>query len=295
MLRDDIPSESGRGTAVAFATYGMWGLLPLYWKQLHEVDPLQIICHRVVWALLFAFLVLAARGRLGALAAIYRDRRRRGAAIAGGILIAANWGIYIWAVNAGFIAESALGYYINPLLSIALGALFFKESFDRFTAWAVAIAAVGVAAASIMMGVPPWISLVLALTFALYGAVKKKAGFDPVEGLAAETLAVAPLALAYLAAEHLAGRGALGGPGLKPNLMLVLSGVVTAIPLLCFGYASNRITLQRMGFVQYLSPSIQLVLGLVVYGEKLTPPLAVAFASVIAAAALYATTRRRAG
>ncbi len=286
-------SETGRGTLMAFATYTMWGLLPIYWKQLRSVDPLQILCHRISWALLFAVAILAATRELGSLAAIFRDRRRVASVAASGFLITANWGVYIWAVNAGRLAEASLGYYINPLLSVALGTLFFKERIDRWTAVAVAVAAAGVIAASIMLGSPPWVSLALAASFALYGAVKKKTGLGPVAGLAAETVFVAPLALAWLVREHLAGRGAFGGPDLKVNAMLVLAGVVTALPLLAFAYATTRITLQRLGFVQYLSPSLQLALGLLVYGERLTPPLAVAFATVIAAVLAYALTRDR--
>jgi chloramphenicol-sensitive protein RarD len=285
-------SASSIGTLVAFATYGMWGLFPLYWKQLKSVDPVQIICHRIVWAMVFALLLLAATRKLGTLAAITKDRKRAPAMVASGFFITANWGIYIVAINGGRIMESALGYYITPLLSVALGAIVFKERLDRWTAIAVGVAAAGVAAASIMLGTLPWISLALAATFALYGAVKKKVGLGPVEGLAAETLAMSPFALAWLVAEGLAGRGALGGPDLKVNAMLVLAGVVTAVPLLCFAFAANRITLQRMGFIQYVSPSLQLTLGILVYGERLTPPLAVAFATVIAAVLIYALTRR---
>jgi len=284
-------SESGRGTLAAFATYGMWGLFPLYWKQLTSVDPLQTLSHRIVWAAVFTAIVLVATKRFGAIAAIFRNRRSAFFVIASGLLITANWGIYIAAVNSGHITESSLGYYINPLVSVAFGALFFKERPDRWTKAAVLVAALGIAAASIMLGSPPWISLALAFSFALYGALKKKIGLGPAEGLAAETLVVAPIAIAYLAVEHLGGRGALGGPDLTVNILLVLAGLVTAVPLLTFAWATNRITLQRMGFIQYLSPSLQLCLGLLVYHEKLSPPLGVAFVTVVAAVLIYALSR----
>jgi chloramphenicol-sensitive protein RarD len=159
----------------------------------------------------------------------------------------------------------------------------------------VSVAAAGVAAASILLGSPPWISLALAFSFALYGAAKKKLGLGPAEGLAAETLVVTPFAIAYLIVEHLGGRGALGGPDLKASILLVLAGVVTAIPLLTFAYATNRITLQRLGFIQYLSPSLQLALGLVVYRESFSPPLGIAFVTVIAAVLIYALSRNIVG
>jgi chloramphenicol-sensitive protein RarD len=155
----------------------------------------------------------------------------------------------------------------------------------------VIIAALGVIVASLMIGAPPWISLTLALTFGGYGLIKKKAGLDPMTGLAAETLVIVPFALAFLAARHLAGAGALGGGDGVATLLLVLAGPVTAIPLLTFAYAANRITLQRLGFFQYISPSGQLALGVLAYHEKLSPALYVAFGTVIAAVILYASTR----
>ena len=291
----DGSGESRRGTIAAFATYGMWGLFPLYWKQLAAVDPVQILCHRIFWAAIFSVLLLAASRRLGDLAAIFKSRAGLLSVACSGALITFNWGIYIWAVNHGRITESSLGYYINPLLSIVLGAVFFRERLDRWTKAAFLVAAAGVAGASIMLGTPPWISLALATSFALYGAVKKRIGLEPALGLAAETLIVAPLAIAYLMVMGARGEGALGGPDLKANVLLVLAGVVTAVPLLSFAYATNRISLQRIGFIQYLSPSFQLALGLAVYGERLSAPLALAFATVIAAVLIYALSRRAAG
>jgi chloramphenicol-sensitive protein RarD len=284
-------STARLGTLAAFGAYGFWGLFPLYWKRLAGVDPVQILCHRIFWAAVFTIAVLALRGRLGALTEVLRSRKRLAALLASALLVTTNWGVYIWAVNNGHLTESALGYYINPLLSVAIGALLLGERLDRWTRLAVGIATLGVTLASFMIGSPPWISLMLAASFALYGYVKKRLGLDPLAGLAAETFLLAPLALAYLVFEQLSGRGGFGGSDQVATFMLAFSGIVTAIPLLCFASAANKITLTRMGFIQFVSPSSQLSLSLFLYHEKLTAPMAVAFATVIAAVAIYAATR----
>jgi chloramphenicol-sensitive protein RarD len=281
------------GTIAGLAAYVAWGLLPLYWKRLSSVESLQILAHRIVWALVFTLLALAATRRLGSLAALFKDRRRALYAAAASVLITCNWGIYIWAVNSDHVTESSLGYYINPLVSVALGALFFRERMDSWTKWAVGLAAAGVALASVLMGGLPWISLALAFSFGLYGLVKKKAGLDALPGLAAETLIASPFALAFLAFRHASGAGAFGGGDHVATAMLCLAGVVTAIPLLCFATAANRITLQKLGFIQYVSPTLQFALGLFAFGETIGPPMIVAFATVIGAVALYAFTRGR--
>ncbi|MGO8694983.1 MAG: EamA family transporter RarD [Rectinemataceae bacterium] len=285
---------SSAGTAAAFVTYAMWGLFPLYWKRLEVLDSFQILCHRIVWAAAFTLLLLGAQGRLGELVRFFRNGRRAATAFVGAVLISVNWGTYIWAVNSGHVTESSLGYFINPLLSVVLGAIAFKEHMDRWTVAAVAIAAAGVGYASIMLGSVPWISLVLATSFALYGAVKKKAALDPIMGLAAETIAASPFALAFLVFRHARGLAVFGGSDGVATAMLVLAGIVTAVPLITFAFATNRITLQRMGFIQYVSPAGQLALGLFVYGERLNGALRIAFAAVIVAVLIYASTRGRA-
>jgi chloramphenicol-sensitive protein RarD len=285
------PRELRVGTAAAFAAYSLWGLFPLYWKRLSGVESLQILAHRIVWAAAFTLLALLARGKLKSLAALFKDRRRSLYAVSASVLITVNWGTYIWAVNAGHVTESSLGYYINPLVSVALGAIFFRDRMDKWTSAAVGIAAVGVAAASILLRSLPWISLALATSFGFYGLVKKKAGLEPLTGLAAETLFASPLALAFLAARHAGGAGSFGGPDTVATIMLVLAGLVTAVPLLCFAAAANRITLTQMGFIQYVSPTLQLALGVFVFGERVKPPMIVAFVTVIGAVALYAFTR----
>ncbi len=291
---DTSSRELKIGTAAAFGAYMLWGLFPLYWKRLSGVESLQILSHRIVWAAAFTIAALLVTGKMPSLAALFKERRRALYAACAAVLITINWGTYIWAVNSGHVTESSLGYYINPLVSVALGALFFRERMDRWTSWAVGIAAAGVAGASILMGRVPWISLALAGSFGLYGLVKKKAGLAPLVGLAAETLIASPFALAFLVFRHSTGSGSFGGPDTAATIMLFLAGVVTAVPLLLFAAAANRITLTRMGFIQYVSPTLQLALGVLVYGESVKAPMAVAFATVIGAVVLYAFTRPRA-
>ena len=283
--------EQTLGTLAALAAYGLWGLLPVYWKLLSSVEPLQILAHRIVWALLFALVLLVATRKLPELVGLLRDWKRARYAMAASILVTLNWGTYIWAVNSGHVVESSLGYYINPLVSVALGAIFFRERLDKPTIAALCVASAGVVAATVISGQLPWISLVLAFSFGFYGLVKKKAGLPPLVGLAAETLFVSPLALAFLLARGAAGAGSFASGRPDISAFLAFAGVVTALPLLSFAAAANRITLTRLGFIQYLSPSLQLLLGLLAFGESVRLPMVVAFASVLVAVAIYVFPR----
>lgn len=278
------------GTLAAFAAYGMWGVFPLYWSQLANVRAVEVLCHRVVWSGLFLLVALAWKGRLGDILGIWRKRSSALAVAGCSALISVNWGVYIWAIQVGRVTESSLGYYITPLLSVALGAFFFHEKLDRWTKAAVALAVLGVGVAAWRQGSLPWVAVVLSISFALYGAFKKLAGLDALSGLAAETLVSMPFALGYLALIH---GGALFTAGPKAATLLVLGGPVTALPLLTFAYAAVRIPLQRLGFIQYFSPTLQLLLGIFVLGEHLSGPMAFAFGIVLAAVLLYAFTRPR--
>jgi chloramphenicol-sensitive protein RarD len=270
----------------------MWGLFPIYWKQIASIDALHILGHRVFWSAIFLLAVVWAQGQLGQLGQIFRDKRSFLAVVACGLLITANWGIYIWAVNSGRVTETSLGYYVTPLLSVALGSLFFNEKMDKWIVASITIAGLGVAVAAAMIGKWPWVSASLAASFSIYSALKKKMGLYALTGLAAETLVVAPIALAFLFWLHGASHGSFFGPDAKSATFLIVAGPVTALPLLTFAYAAVRIPLQRIGFIQYFSPTIQLVIGLMLYGEVLSPPMMMAFATVVVAVALYLGTRR---
>ncbi|MCP5452494.1 MAG: EamA family transporter RarD [Spirochaetaceae bacterium] len=288
--RDKSRTES-IGMLFGVGAYGLWGLFPLYWKRLSSVPSLQILMHRIAWAFALTFALALLLGKRRLIAELLRDRRRLGATIAAGFLVSLNWGIYIWAVNAGHIVETSIGYFLNPLVSVALGSLVLKEKIDRGIKAACAIAAVGIAVLTVSYGKLPWIALSLAATFSLYGLIKKLTNLDGLTGLAMETAPVMPFAIGYLVFEELAGRGAFGRVGGVETAMLVLAGAVTALPLFFFAEGVKRVPLSRMGFLQYISPTLQLALGLFVFGETLTAPKAAAFAFIVAALVVFAATR----
>ena len=283
------------GTIAAFGAYVMWGLLPLYWRMLASVPSSQILGNRIVWAAAFCAILLAARKRFGEIARLFKDKNTLAIVLAAACVITVNWGLYIWSINSGHVLEASLGYYINPLFSVLLGAVFFSEHVDRWTGGAVAVASAGIVGAAIAYGSVPWISLGLGLSFAVYGALKKKLHLDPLLGLAVETLAVTPFALAYLVSRQAAGDGSFWNAGAPITVLLAVAGVVTALPLFCFAAAANSISLQKMGFIQYVSPTLQLLLGLLVFRETPSPALFVAFGCVIVAVMMYLFSRKKAG
>jgi len=280
-----------QGFWAAALAYGLWGILPIYWKLLSHVDPLQILAHRILWAAVFCVVLLVGTRDVKSLRKALGTRKHVLLVLCAALLVTLNWGLYIYAVTSGHVIESALGYYINPLLSVVLGGLLFRERIDKWTAVAVGIAAAGIVAAGLLYGKVPWLSLLLAITFALYGVTKKKLNFPPITSLALETFFAAPFALAFLSVVHAQGKGAFVGAGLDVSMLLALAGVVTAVPLLLFGVAATSISLQFMGFLQYITPTAMLLLGLFAYGEKPNRAIVVAFAGVLVAVMIFAGTR----
>jgi len=280
-----------QGLMAAVLAYGLWGILPIYWKLLSQVDPLQILAHRIVWAAVFCVFLLLIMRNLRSLKAALNTKKNILLVICASALVTVNWGLYIYAVTSGHVIESALGYYINPLLSVVLGGLFFQEKIDRWTRIAIGIAAAGIVAAGILYGKVPWISLFLAASFALYGATKKKLNFPPITSLALETFIAAPFALVFLSIVHARGYGSFGTAGLGVSILLAVAGIVTAIPLLCFGVAATSISLQFMGFIQYLTPTAMLLLGFFLYNEKPNRAIVVAFIGVLTAVVIFVVTR----
>lgn len=280
-----------RGTLYGIAAYGLWGMFPLYWKLLSRVPALQILAHRVVWAFVLTTILSLALGKGKDFSVLLRQPRRLLATIATGFLVTANWGIYIWAVNVGRIIETSLGYYLNPLISIALGVIVLKEKIDKGILAASGMAVIGISILTVSYGQLPWVALSLGVTFALYGLIKKMVGLDALSGLAMETAPVFPVALAYLVVEHAAGRGSFMQIGTQETILLALAGAVTAIPLFFYAEGVKRIPLSRMGFLQYISPSGQLLIGVLVFKETLDAPRAIAFAFILSALAVYAFTR----
>ncbi len=245
----------------------IWGFLPIYWKLIADVPALETLAHRIVWSLLFLFVVLLATRNWDWVRPTLRDRRKLTYTLIASVLLSFNWGLFIWAINIGEILSASLGYYINPLLSVIIGVLFFKEKLRPGQWAAIAIAASGVIWLTVSFGQLPWIGLALALSFGLYGALKKMAVLGSVEGLTIETAAVFLPALIYLIYLATQGTGSFGTAGGATTLTLVGTGVATAIPLLLFAGAAQRIPLSMVGMMQYIAPTIQLFLGVFVYNE----------------------------
>ena len=290
-------SEAGldrRGVWIAVAAYVAWGLMPLYWHLLKVVPSMQIMAHRVVWsALLVCGWLFYKYGRGWLRETLSRPRAAPLLALSG-VLIAVNWGLYIWAVNAGHVVESALGYFINPLFSVMLGVLVLHERLNRVQWLSVAIAAVGVLWLTLNYGGFPWIALALAGSFGIYGVVRKLLGAPPVRGLGIENLYLLPAALAFLAWAEISGQGHLFAHGDAPSWgpgvagLLVFGGVLTALPLIGFAAAVQRIPYSLVGLLQYISPTLQLLVGVLVLGEPFGRERAIGFAFIWIALALYA-------
>jgi chloramphenicol-sensitive protein RarD len=256
-----------RGIAYAAAAYLLWGVFPIYFKALQHVAPLEILGHRIVWSLAVCAVLLLALRRLQWLADLRRQPRVLAWFVASSVLVAANWFVYIWAVNAGRVVDASLGYFINPLVNVLIGAAFLHERLRRAQWLAVAIAAAGVAWLTWQAGAVPWIGLVLALTFGLYGLLRKTAALGAIEGLSLETLLLTPVAAAYLL--WLAHSGASGfvEADATTRLLLLAAGPVTAVPLLLFAAGARRIPFSTLGLLQYLGPSLQLLIGVWLYHE----------------------------
>ncbi len=247
-----------------------WGLLPLYWKLLKEIPADEILAHRIFWSFLFVGGILLYRNGMGVLKETVKDRKNVRNVLLCAFFITINWGTYIWAVNSGNILQSSMGYYINPLMVVLLGMTVLKEKLNVFQYISIGFAAVGVAVLAIQYGRIPWVSLLLASSFALYGLFKKLLKAEALVGMALETTVLMPLALGYVLFKLFTGQSALYSVSLSTILILLLSGIATATPLLWYAMGSARVKLSTMGFLQYIAPTISLFLGVFVYGEEFT-------------------------
>lgn len=286
-------SQTMRGLVAMIAVSAIWGVIPLYYHLLAHVPPLEILSHRTLWSFLFFGAVLAAQHRLGAVPWLLRGRSAWVVAI-GALMISTNWFVFILAIQIGKVVESSLGYYIFPLVAVSLGVVFLGERLSRGQVWAVGLAALAVVVLTLGLGVAPWIALILAFSFGLYGLVKKQLSAGPVVSVTAEVALLAPLALVWLAGLHSglwqdgSGRaGAVFGRDWVTTALLMLSGPLTAGPLILFSYASRRITLSSVGLIQYINPTLQFLCAVLVLGEGITPWHGVAFTLIWAALALY--------
>lgn len=273
------------GVLYGLSAYALWGLFPLFFKQLQAASALEVVLHRMVWSLVFVLLVLAVLRRWSWLADVRRSPALLGKFAVSAMLLAANWLSYIWAVNNGHVLDASLGYFILPLINVALGFVFLHER-PRKAQWAAfALAASGVLWMAVQSGHVPWLALLIALTFGFYGLMRKVAVLGPLEGMSLETLLLAPIALvALLWGNH---TGELPAHDGHTWLFFVLSGPVTAIPLLLFAAGARRVPLSTMGILQYITPTILVLMGVFLYGEAFAGPRAQGFVLIWSALALY--------
>ncbi len=290
MSADDLAlAEQRRGLAITAGTFVLWGVVPVYWHLLREVPSAQIIAHRIIWSTLLVVAWLLFSSGLGWLRAIAAQPRALWMLALSSIAIAFNWGLYIWAVNAGHVIETSLGYFINPLVNVLLGVLVLHERLRRIQWLAVACAALGVAWLTIDAGTPPWIALGLASSFGLYGLLRKLVAVDAVGGLGLESLYLFLPALGFaLWSESGHGGGFISGWGWGNDALLILGGVVTAVPLIGFAYGVKRIPLSLVGLLQYIAPTLQLLLGVLFFHEPFDGGRALGFAAIWLGLLLYA-------
>jgi chloramphenicol-sensitive protein RarD len=273
-------AQAAQGVMLGVASYVVWGLVPLFWKQIQHVPSAEIMLFRIGCTVAFCLGLVAWMGRLTALAAIVRNGRLLGLLCVSAGLIGVNWWIFVWAVNDGRILETSLGYFINPLMSIFLGVTLLGERLNRLQTVAVGVAAAGVLFQTVAAGVPPWVSLSLAATFAVYGLVRKHTNVQSIDGLLVETALILPVALAYGFWLLWSGGMRFVQDGLQTQLLLLLAGPLTAIPLMLFASAVRKVRLSTMGFLQYIAPTLTMLTAVFVYHEPFGATRAVAFGAI---------------
>ena len=280
------------GLVLAVGAYASWGLLPLYLRLLGGVPALQLLSHRVLWSVLLLVVIVIVTKQVRPILAAARGRTLL-LLMASSLLIAVNWIVYIWSVQNAHVIEASLGYFMNPLVNVAFGVALLGEKLRRWQGVAIGIAALGVVALAVVEGGAIWISLVLAASFSTYGLIRKVVPIDALGGLTVETVLLAPFLLVFLLVESAAGRGSFGQSG-GTDALLILSGVVTAMPLLMFAAAARRLRYTTLGLIQFMSPSLQFAQAVFLFGEPLRPVQAATFVLIWAGCALYAWDSLRA-
>lgn len=275
------------GIVYATLAFVMWGLFPLYFHRIAAVPALEVILHRSAWSMLFVLCLLAALGRFDWLRTLRSQPRQIGSFALSALLLSGNWLLYVYAVQSGQVVEASLGYFINPIVSVLLGVLVLHERLNRVQWTAVALAAAGVLWLTALGGRLPWIALLLAVSFGLYGLMRKTSSLGALEGLALETMLMAPLVVPLLSWWTLRGSGALAHGDVALNSWLIIGGPMTALPLLLFAAGARRLPLATVGLIQYVSPTIQLALGVWVFHEPFDRAKLLGFAFIWAALALY--------
>lgn len=276
-----------KGILAAVAAYSLWGLFPIYWKWLEEVPALEILSHRITWSLILLVAVMVIKQDNSWLKALSQNPKTMLLSGIAGVLLATNWLTYIWAVNSGYIVESSLGYFINPLVNVLLGVIVFRENLRTWQKVSVGLASIGVIYLTIQYGSLPWIALTLAFSFGMYGVLKKISGLNQIRGLAVETAFLFLPATAYLVFLQIKGSGAFMNISPMVTGLLILSGAVTVIPLLLFATAVRSIPLSTVGLLQYLAPTGQFLIGVLVYNEAFTQARMVGYSLIWSALVIF--------
>lgn len=282
-----------RGLLLGIAAFSLWGLIPLYFKAVAVVPPLELLAHRVLWSIVVLGLVVGWRRQWRVIFSAFTTWKVLRVLLVSTILIATNWFVFIWAVINHRILEASLGYFINPLVSVMLGMVFLGERLRRLSWLAIGIAVVGVVLQVVIAGSVPLVALILAFSFGLYGLLRKTASVDATVGLLVEILLLGPVALAYLVVHHLNGNLAFGTVSVEVDVLLLAAGLVTAIPLMCFNSAARILPLSTLGFLQYIAPSGQFLLAVMAFGEQLTVARTVSFLCIWCALGLFSWDRVR--
>ncbi|CAM4341193.1 EamA family transporter RarD [Lacicoccus alkaliphilus] len=286
-------SNSKKGILFALGAYVIWGFLPIYWKQIEEVSSYEIIAHRILWSFVFMILFILAAGRWRFfredLKFIFSNKKKVAALFLASATITTNWLIFIIAVQTGHILDASLGYYINPLISVLLGFIILGEKFSRVGWVAIILVSVGVFYLAVGLGSAPWISFVLALSFSLYGLIKKTINLDAVYAMAVETFVLAPFALVYIIYIGVSGTGDFGIN--TASLWMIGSGIATVIPLLLFSLGVQKIRLSLIGFLQYFAPTLMLIIGVFMYDETFTRVHQIAYIFIWGGLILYSLNR----
>lgn len=290
-------TEQQAGVLYAAFSYILWGVLPVYWKLLNHVNADEILANRVFWSFVFIVVILVLNKKWGLFTATLRglaqNKKQLAALAVASMLISVNWFMYIWAVNTDQMIEASLGYYINPLVSVLLGMVFLKERLSLLQYISFALAAIGVLVMTISYGQFPWIALSLAISFGLYGLAKKLIKVDSAVGLALETLVVMPLAAIYIGYLMIQGTNSLFAGSLSTTMLLAGAGAATAVPLLFFAKGAQRIPLATLGILQYIAPTLTLILGVFVYHETFSTIHLLAFTFIWSALILYSLSRTK--
>ena len=295
MPQTNTPKADFKAMGMGMAAFCMWGTFPVYWKAMAEVPPLEIMAHRILWAFIFMVGLVLVSGKFGALRAetkmILKSRKKIICLVAASVLLTCNWVVYIWAVNDNRIVEVSLGYYISPLGNVFLGIVIFRERLSRWQFFAVALATIGVLYLTLAYGSFPYVAIFLAITFSIYGMCKKITGLSAVSGMTLEMVIMAPIVLAFfywLYSQNIGYPLQLWSPMF---FLLAGSGIITAVPLIMFTYSLSRLPLTFVGLIQYVSPTLTLLLGVFVYGEIFTRNHMIAFIFIWSGLVLFTTAQ----